>query len=364
MVFQITEYADELLDCLPSLDWPERIKAMQVNWIGKSEGSLIRFDLADGGSFDVFTTRPDTLFGNTYCVLAPEHPLVDDVTTDEYRAGVDEYRQTAAGASDIDRLSTTREKTGVFTGGYCINPINGRKVPIWIADYVLYSYGTGAVMAVPAHDERDYDFAKKYDLPIERVIKGPEEEDLPYTGPGTMVHSGPFDNLSSQEGKKAVTDRLIEMDHGSYEINYRMRDWLISRQRYWGAPIPMIHCPHCGVVPVPEDELPVLLPYNVDFTPDGTSPLLKNEAFMNVKCPVCGEDARRDADTMDTFVCSSWYFLRYPDCDNEQAAFDTDLIDKMLPVDVYIGRRGTCVHASFVRTVLCQSAARHRAFGL
>ncbi len=347
--FKITDYAEELLDCLPDLDWPERIKAMQINWIGRSEGSLVDFELDNGETFDVFTTRADTLFGNTYCVLAPEHPLVDAVTIDEHRIEVDAYREMAAGASDIDRLSTGREKTGVFTGGYCTNPINGRRVPIWIADYVLYSYGTGAVMAVPAHDERDYDFAMKYDLPVERVIKGPDDT-LPYTDYGTMVHSGPFNGLSSVEGKKAVTDALIKKNRGSYKINYRMRDWLISRQRYWGAPIPMIHCPHCGVVPVPDEDLPVLLPYDVDFTPDGTSPLLKHEQFMNVRCPVCGEKARRDADTMDTFVCSSWYFLRYPDCNNDKAAFDTELIDRMLPVDVYIGgAEHACMHLLYAR---------------
>ncbi len=347
--FKITDYAQELLDDLPGLDWPERIKAMQTNWIGRSEGAVIDFDLPDGGTFPVFTTRPDTLFGNTYCVLAPEHPLVDAVTTALHKAAVDEYREIAAGASDIDRLSITREKTGVFTGGYAVNPVNGRSVPIWIADYVLFSYGTGAVMAVPAHDERDYIFAQKYQLPIERVIEGPDES-LPYTGPGKMLHSGVFSGIPSEDGKKAIVEELAQKGHGSHKINYRMRDWLISRQRYWGTPIPMIHCPHCGIVPVPEKDLPVLLPYDVDFTPDGTSPLLKHESFMNVKCPVCGEDARRDADTMDTFVCSSWYFLRYPDCNNDQTAFDTSWIDKILPVDMYIGgAEHACMHLLYAR---------------
>lgn len=347
--FKITDYAEELLDGLKDLDWPERIKAMQTNWIGKSEGAQITFDIVGSGSFDVFTTRPDTLFGNTYCVLAPEHPLVDTITTPEQKAAVDAYRDMAAHASDIDRLSTSREKTGVFTGAYCINPVNGRQVPIWIADYVLFSYGTGAVMAVPAHDERDYEFAQKYDLPIERVIQGPDNT-LPYTGPGKLVHSGPLDGMDNTAAKAAMVDLLKPSNHGELKVNYRMRDWLISRQRYWGAPIPMIHCPHCGVVPVPEDQLPVLLPYDVDFTPDGTSPLLKHEGFMNVKCPVCGADAKRDPDTMDTFVCSSWYYLRYPDCNNDQKAFDTEWIDKILPVDTYIGgAEHACMHLLYAR---------------
>ncbi|MBQ9988227.1 MAG: leucine--tRNA ligase [Clostridia bacterium] len=346
--FRITQYADELLADLPKLDWPERIKAMQVNWIGRSEGAEITFSLENGGSFPVFTTRADTLFGNTYCVLAPEHPLVDSITTPEQKEAVDQYREYAAGASDIDRLSTAREKTGVFTGGYAINPINGRKVPIWIADYVLFSYGTGAVMAVPAHDERDYEFALKYDLPIERVVEG--GEGLPYIGSGKLINSPGFDGMENTKGIGAIVAALEEKGMGKLKVNYRMRDWLISRQRYWGAPIPMIHCEHCGVVPVPEDQLPVELPYDVDFTPDGTSPLLKNEAFMNVTCPVCGQPARRDADTMDTFVCSSWYYLRYPDCENTEEAFNIDIMDKMLPVDMYIGgAEHACMHLLYAR---------------
>jgi leucyl-tRNA synthetase len=349
--FKITDYAQELLDCLPALDWPERIKAMQTNWIGRSQGAVVAFGIVGGGSFEVFTTRPDTLFGCTYCVLAPEHPLVDAVTAPERAEAVNAYREAAARASDIERLSTAREKTGVFTGGYAKNPINGREVPIFIADYVLYSYGTGAVMAVPAHDERDFEFATAHKLPIERVIAGPDET-LPYTGAGTMVNSGAFDGLPSEEGKEAVTEALIKGERGEHKVNYRMRDWLISRQRYWGAPIPMIHCPHCGTVPVPEEDLPVLLPYDVDFTPDGTSPLLKHEGFMNVKCPACGADAKRDADTMDTFVCSSWYFLRYPDANNGQKAFDTAWIDKILPVDTYIGgAEHACMHLLYARFI-------------
>ena len=348
--FKITDYAEELLDGLSDLDWPEKTKAMQRNWIGRSEGAQIEFGIVGGGSFSVFTTRPDTLFGNTYCVLAPEHPLVESITRPEYREAVAAYQEQAAASSDIDRLSTAREKTGVFTGAYAINPINGKEVPIYIADYVLVSYGTGAVMAVPGHDERDYAFAKKYDLPIIRVIKGRRDDDLPYTGPGTMVESGQFDGMDNETAKAAIVGELAREKKGQMKVNYRMRDWLVSRQRYWGAPIPMIHCPHCGVVPVPEEDLPVLLPYDVDFTPDGTSPLLKHEGFMNVKCPVCGADAKRDPDTMDTFVCSSWYYLRYPDNKNDQAAFDPQKINQILPVDKYIGgAEHACMHLLYAR---------------
>lgn len=345
--FKITDYADELLEGLDSLDWPEKTKAMQKNWIGRSQGAQLTFDIEGGGTFSVFTTRPDTLFGVTYCVLAPEHPLVDSLTTPECKAAVDQYRLDASKASDIDRLSTSREKTGVFTGAYAINPINGKRVPIWIADYVLYSYGTGAVMAVPSHDERDYDFAKKYDLPIIRVIEG---GDLPYTGPGTLVNSGSYDGMDNEQAKSAIVAELAQKGKGESKVNYRMRDWLISRQRYWGAPIPMIHCPKCGVVPVPEEDLPVRLPYDVDFTPDGTSPLKKHAGFMNVKCPVCGADAQRDPDTMDTFVCSSWYYLRYPDNRDDKMAFDPAIINKMLPVDKYIGgAEHACMHLLYAR---------------
>ena len=345
--FKITDYADELLEGLDSLDWPEKTKAMQKNWIGRSQGAQLTFDIEGGGTFSVFTTRPDTLFGVTYCVLAPEHPLVDSLTTPECRAAVDQYRLDASKASDIDRLSTSREKTGVFTGSYAINPINGKRVPIWIADYVLYSYGTGAVMAVPSHDERDYDFAKKYDLPIIRVIEG---GDLPYTGPGALVNSASYDGMDNEQAKSAIVSELQEKGKGESKVNYRMRDWLISRQRYWGAPIPMIHCPKCGAVPVPEEDLPVRLPYDVDFTPDGTSPLKKHAGFMNVKCPVCGADAQRDPDTMDTFVCSSWYYLRYPDNHDEKMAFDPAIINKMLPVDKYIGgAEHACMHLLYAR---------------
>ena len=352
--FKITDYAEELLEKLDTLDWPEKTKAMQRNWIGKSTGAQLTFTLKTGQELKVFTTRPDTLFGCTYCVLAPEHPLVDEITTPEQKEAVAQYKERAAAASDIDRLSTTREKTGVFTGTYAINPINGREIPVYLADYVLYSYGTGAVMAVPGHDERDFAFATKYKLPIERVISGPEgvEDALPYTGRGTLCNSAQFDGMENEAAKDAIVQALAEKGKGEKKVNYRMRDWLISRQRYWGAPIPMIHCPHCGVVPVPEEDLPVLLPHDVDFTPDGTSPLLKHEGFMNVKCPVCGADAKRDPDTMDTFVCSSWYYLRYPDNHNDQKAFDPEKINKILPVDKYIGgAEHACMHLLYARFI-------------
>ena len=350
--FKITDYAERLLSGLDALDWPEKTKAMQKNWIGKSVGGEITFKIASGGEFTVFTTRADTLFGCTYAVLAPEHPLTMQITTDAQKAVVEKYVSDAAKESEIDRLSATREKTGVFTGAYAINPINGRQIPIYVADYVLATYGTGAVMAVPAHDERDFEFAQKYDLPIERVIRArnDENDDLPYIEYGVMTNSEDFDGLPVKEGKAAVIERLKENGSGDFKINYRLRDWLISRQRYWGAPIPVVYCDDCGEVPVPESDLPVTLPYDVDFTPDGTSPLLKSDSFMNATCPKCGGSAKREGDTMDTFVCSSWYFLRYPDAQNDQEAWNVDWINKMLPVDKYIGgAEHACMHLLYAR---------------
>lgn len=351
--FKITDYADELLEGLDKLDWPEKTKLMQKNWIGKSYGGEIEFAVKGREEkFRVFTTRADTAFGVTYVVLAPENPLVDIITTPECKAAVEEYKYNASKVTEIDRLASNREKTGVMTGAYAINPVNGREVPILVADYVLASYGTGAVMGVAAHDERDYVFAKKLGLPIERVVKSADgsPDGLPYTDYGVMVNSGEFDGMSSEEGKIAVIKKLEKEGKGALKTNYRLRDWLVSRQRYWGAPIPMIHCEHCGVVPVPEEDLPVRLPYNVDFTPDGVSPLAKCEEFMNVKCPVCGRPARRDPDTLDTFVCSSWYYLRYPDNKNDKEAFDRKWIDKMLPVDKYIGgAEHACMHLLYAR---------------
>lgn len=351
---KITDYAEELLRDLDKLDWPEKTKLMQKNWIGKSTGSEIEFTLTTGETFKVFTTRADTLFGVSYVVLAPEHPLVDKITTPEQKSAVEEYKKYVSTATEIDRLSSTREKTGAFTGAYAVNPINNQKIPVWIADYVLFSYGTGAVMGVPSHDERDFGFAQKYDLPITRVIKGIDCDDtLPFVEhSGVLVNSGEFDGIKVDDAKIKITEALNKIGKGEIKTNYRLRDWLVSRQRYWGAPIPIIHCEHCGDVPVPEKDLPVRLPYDVDFTPDGKSPLLKHDGFMHTVCPVCGRPALRDPDTLDTFVCSSWYYLRYPDSKNTDAAFDKEKINKMLPVDKYIGgAEHACMHLLYARFV-------------
>ena len=326
---------------------------MQKNWIGKSEGGEITFKTESGDEFNVFTTRADTLLGVSYVVLAPEHPLVKKLTTDEQREAVEKYIEQTSKTEEIERLSTAREKTGVFTGAYAIHPITGKKVPILAADYVLYSYGTGAVMGVPAHDERDYKFAVKHNMPINRVIVSKDGNDeLPYCEDGVLVNSMEYDGLTSAEARKAILDRLAAEKKGGHKVNYRLRDWLVSRQRYWGAPIPMIHCPKCGAVPVPYKDLPVLLPKNVEFRPDGKSPLAKCESFMNTKCPVCGGDAKRDPDTLDTFVCSSWYYLRYPDSKNEDMPFDPEIINKMLPVDKYVGGpEHACMHLLYARFI-------------
>ena len=349
--FKITNYAEELLQDLDTLDWPEKTKLMQKHWIGKSVGGEIEFKTECGRSFRVFTTRADTLFGTSYVVLAPEHPLVEELTAPDMISAVNQYKEETSKVNEIERLSTAREKRGVFIGAYAINPINNTRVPIWIADYVLYSYGTGAVMGVPAHDDRDYLFATKYNLDIKRVIKGVQGNDeLPFTDDGIMINSGEFDNLSSEDGRNGILEKLNSTNSGEKKINYRLRDWLVSRQRYWGAPIPIIHCDKCGIVPVPDEDLPVELPYDVDFTPDGKSPLLKHSGFMNVACPKCGAPAKRDADTLDTFVCSSWYFLRYVDPKNSKQAFDTDIVNAMLPVDKYIGgAEHACMHLLYAR---------------
>lgn len=341
--FKITDYAEELLEGLNKINWPEKTKIMQRNWIGKSEGAEVIFKVENSDNeIKVFTTRPDTLYGVTYVVLAPEHPLVDKITTDEYKKSVEDYRDSIKSLTEIERTSTVKEKTGVFIGAYAINPVNNEKVPVWIADYALITYGTGCVMAVPAHDERDFEFAKKFNLPIKKVIlqDGTNENDeltSAFTEVGTMINSDIFNGVRSDIGIQKVIDYLEEKGFGKRKINYRLRDWLISRQRYWGTPIPIIHCPICGEVPVDEKDLPVELPYDVDFKPGGEPPLARNEKFINVKCPKCGTDAKRDPDTMDTFVDSSWYYLRYLNPKFSEGPFDVELANKWTPVDTYVG---------------------------
>lgn len=352
--FKITDYSEELLSGLDKLDWPEKTKAMQRNWIGKSTGGEVEFSVCGTDkTFRVFTTRADTLFGVSYVVLAPELPLVDEITTPDCREAVEAYREQTSKTTEIERLSTNKEKTGAFTGAYAINPVNGEKVPVWIGDYVLASYGTGCVMGVAAHDERDYVFAKKHGLEIKRVIKAAkegEDDSLPYVEYGILTNSGEFDGMSSKDAKTAIIKKLEEQGKGQLKTNYRLRDWLISRQRYWGAPIPVVYCDHCGIVPVPEKDLPVKLPYNVDFKPTGESPLKGCEEFVNTTCPVCGAPAKREVDTLDTFVCSSWYFLRYADSKNDKMPFDKEKVNKMLPVDKYIGgAEHACMHLLYAR---------------
>ncbi len=356
--FKLKDYAEKLLD-YEGLDWPEKTKLMQQNWIGKSEGSEIDFELDGlGKKVRVYTTRIDTLYGATYMVLAPEHPLVDEITTEENSKAVEDYIKEARKQSDIERTAEGREKTGVFTGTYAINPVNGEKIPVWIADYVLVHYGTGAVMAVPAHDERDYEFATKYELPINEVVvpvKG--ESDITkeaFTDYGKLVNSQEFDGVTSEEAKKGITEKLADNGQAEFKINYRLRDWLLSRQRYWGSPIPIVYCEKCGEVAVPEDQLPVELPKDVDFKPtgDGKSPISTSESFVNTECPECGGPAKRETDTMDTFVCSSWYYLRYPNAQLKDKAFDKEILNKWMPVDMYIGGpEHACMHLIYARFI-------------
>ena len=342
--FRITKYADELLE-FGGINWPERIKIMQRNWVGRSQGTEISFALDHAGAGEkeirVFTTRPDTIFGVSFMVLAPEHSLVEKLTSPEKKAEVEAYIEKSRRQSEIERLSTEKEKDGVFIGAYVVNRLNGERVPIWIADYVLLSYGTGAVMAVPAHDERDFAFAQKYNLPIRVVIAPPdwhgEELEQAYIEPGIMVNSGQFDGLPSEQGIEKVSDFLEKKGLGGRTVSYKLRDWLISRQRYWGAPIPMVYCSKCGVVPVPEKELPVLLPEDAEFKPTGESPLKYHERFVNTACPRCKAPGKRETDTMDTFMCSSWYFLRYASPHYEKAPFDAKKVKYWLPVDLYTG---------------------------
>ncbi|MDD3593378.1 MAG: leucine--tRNA ligase [Candidatus Gastranaerophilales bacterium] len=342
---KITEYADKLLEDLDKLEgWPSRVKLMQKNWIGKSSGAILKFKLAENPEIEipVYTTRPDTAFGITYVVVAPEYPDIEALTTAENLQSVKEYQEMARKASEIDRLSTERVKTGVALGTHLINPFTGEKVPLWTADYALLEYGTGAVMAVPAHDIRDFEFAAKFNLPVIEVIKNPDKkDDKPledaYVDSGIMVNSGQFNGMDNNEAKKAMTDFAEANGFGYHKVQFRLRDWLISRQRYWGAPIPVVYCEKCGEQPVGEEDLPVLLPEDVDFKAVGKSPILTSPTFVETTCPKCGGKATRDCDTMDTFICSSWYYLRYADPHNTKLPFDRDKVNHWLSVDQYVG---------------------------
>ncbi len=356
--FRITEYAERLLNNLDWIDWSETTKTAQRNWIGRSEGARIRFELADAeGAVEVFTTRPDTLFGATFMVLAPEHPLVERLTTDDRRETVDAYRTSALQVGLVERRKTEdREKTGVFTGGFAVNPATGQEIPVWIADYVLMEYGTGAIMAVPGHDPRDFEFARRFELPIVPVVvpraelpegadparvelEAGDEAFVDHTGEEILVNSGRFSGMPADEGGRAITAWLAERGLGEPEVNYRLHDWCISRQRYWGPPIPILYCDACGPQAVPEEDLPVVLPYLEDFKPDasGRAPLARSEAFLNATCPNCGGPATRETDVSDTFLDSAWYFLRYPSTEFDDRPFDPDRTRKWLPVSMYIG---------------------------
>jgi leucyl-tRNA synthetase len=343
--FRISDFAERLLHNLEHIDWSRTTLKAQENWIGRSEGAVLRFPVEGTvETLEVFTTRPDTVFGASYMVLSPEHPLVDVITTPDRRDETEAYRARAAMMDVVARKKTEKDKTGAFTGGYCRNPATGERIPVWIADYVLMEYGTGAIMAVPAHDERDFEFAHKFDLPIPRVIAAEGEDgstplDEAYTGPGRLVNSGEFVGLEVEEGKRRITEHLASQRLAEARVNYRLHDWCISRQRYWGPPIPIVHCEACGAVPVPEEDLPVILPRVEDFKPDdsGVSPLARVREWYETSCPSCGADARRETDVSDTFLDSAWYFLRYPSSGQDEAAFDPEITRAWLPVDCYIG---------------------------
>jgi leucyl-tRNA synthetase len=343
--FRITAYADRLLDDLAGVTWPDRVVTMQRNWIGRSNGAEVMFRLDDGDTeLPVFTTRPDTLFGATFFVMAPEHPLALELARgSEHEQEVAGYVSHTAAKSEVERAAGEKDKTGVFTGRYVINPVNDERIPVWIADYVLMGYGTGAIMAVPAHDERDLEFARTFGLDVRPVVRpreGKVVEDAAYvshTADEVLINSGEFTGMAAPEGRRAITEWLEQQGRGRATVAYRLRDWLLSRQRYWGCPIPIVHCGACGIVPVPDDQLPVLLPHVDDYAPKGRSPLAAAEDWVRLPCPSCGGDARRETDTMDTFVDSSWYYLRYADPHNELAPFDRDVVDAWLPVDQYIG---------------------------
>ena len=343
---KITDYAEVLLEDLDKLPgWGDNVKTMQANWIGKSQGAIFRFKVKEieGLEIPVYTTRPDTVHGITYLVVAPEYKDIEKLTTPENKAAVEEYRANARKMTEIERLSTEREKTGVPLGTHGINPFTGEEFPLWTADYALAEYGTGAVMAVPTHDTRDFAFAKKYNLPLKVVIT-PKDKTLvadelteAYTEEGILVNSNEFDGMNNIEAKKAITQKSVDEGFGEFKTQYRLRDWLVSRQRYWGAPIPVVYCEKCGIQPVPEDQLPVMLPKDVDFSVVGKSPITTSKTFVNTTCPCCGGPAKRETDTMDTFVCSSWYYLRYSDAKNDKMPFAKDKVNKWLPVDQYVG---------------------------
>lgn len=338
---KITDYAEVLLEDLDKLKgWGDNVKTMQANWIGKSYGTILKFKVKEieGLEIPVFTTRPDTAYGITYLVVAPEYKDIEKLTTKENLEAVHNYRENAKKMSEIERQSTERIKTGVPLGTHIINPFTGRVCPIWAADYALVDYGTGAVMAVPAHDSRDFDFATKYNLPIIQVIDGEGyDKNKVFEDPGVLVNSGEFTGLDNETAKKKITEYAEKMGFGHSKVQYRLRDWLISRQRYWGAPIPVVYCEKCGVQPVKEEDLPVTLPTDVDFSVQGKSPITTSKTFQNAVCPICGAPAVRETDTMDTFICSSWYYLRYTDAKNDKKPFDRELVNKWLPVDQYVG---------------------------
>ncbi|MDR2352889.1 MAG: leucine--tRNA ligase [Deltaproteobacteria bacterium] len=342
--FKTTAFAAELLEALDTLDWSERTKIAQRQWIGKSTGADVVFQVENGPEFTIFTTRPDTLFGATYMVFSPEHPLLDSITTPEALPELQKYRKMAASITDTERQDEKREKTGVFTGAYAINPVNGAKVPIWAADYVLMGYGTGAIMAVPAHDSRDHEFALKFGLPIIQVVESPPGEppisEAAYIGEGVLMNSGAFNGLPAlSEGIPKIVEFLKSRGQAEFKTHYRLRDWCVSRQRYWGPPIPIIYCEKCGTLPVPEKDLPVILPQIEDFKPDGSgkSPLYRHSEFYYTTCPQCGGPAHRETDVSDNFLCSAWYFYRYPSTEFSDRPFDPELTRKWLPVDLYVG---------------------------
>jgi len=342
--FKITDYAERLLQDLDKLKgWGDNVKTMQANWIGKSQGAIIKFKVKEieGLEVPVYTTRPDTVHGITYLVVAPEYKDIEKLTTAENKQAVEEYRANARKMTEIERLSTERVKTGVPLGTHCINPFNGEEFPLWTADYALVEYGTGAVMAVPTHDTRDFDFAKKYNLPLKVVIENPQSpsdcHDAAYVEEGILVNSEEFNGMKNTDAKKAITQKAVDGGFGEFKTQYRLRDWLISRQRYWGAPIPIVYCDKCGIVPEKEENLPVMLPTDVDFSVVGKSPITTSPTFEETTCPVCGGKARREMDTMDTFVCSSWYYMRYSDPKNTDKPFSKELVNKWLPVDQYVG---------------------------